>query len=345
MIDLRSDTVTKPTAGMKDFMFNALVGDDVWREDPTATQLEAKVAELFNKEAALFVPSGSMGNQICLKVLTEPGDEIIAESQAHIYFYETAAPSIISRIQVRTVESPTGEMPIDAVEETIREDIYYMPKTKLIALENTHNRHGGTILSLDYIKSIHDFAREKGLKMHLDGARIWNASAATGIHVSEYASYFDTISVCLSKGMGAPIGSLVVSTQENVNKALKWRKILGGGMRQIGMLAAAGIYAIDNNFKLLVQDHENARMFAQILDDSEFYSCDLSTVQTNIVVFKPVSSLKVQEIEHEAYRNGILIHEMGKDAIRAVFHLEIGKEDAEKAARGLIAIARNLSQK
>jgi len=210
MIDLRSDTVTKPTGAMLNAIVNAELGDDVYGEDPTVNKLQEYVANLLQKEDAIFVPTGTMSNQLGIKINTNPGDEVIIEKDAHIFFFETAAPSIISNIQMRTLPSELGEMDIKDIENAIRPDIYYFPKTTLICLENTHNRHGGTIISLDYIKQVHQIAKQNNINMHLDGARLWNAAVATKIPVCEYAKYFDTISVCLSKGLGTPAGSLLV---------------------------------------------------------------------------------------------------------------------------------------
>ena len=285
MIDLRSDTVTKPTTEMRQFMISAEVGDDVYGEDPSVNELQDYSADLFGKEAALFVPSGSMGNQLCIKVHTEPGDEIICESQAHIFYYETAAPSIISQVQCRCIHSERGEIPIDRIENAIRPSDYYFPVTKLVCLENTHNRHSGTIISSDYIKELSRFVKNKGRKFHLDGARLWTAAAMTNIELNEYGKYFDTLSVCLSKGLGAPAGSLVLGTKKDIEKARKWRKILGGGMRQSGILASAGLFAIKNHFHLLKNDNKNALLFSNAIQKNDFISIDISKVETNMVVF------------------------------------------------------------
>ncbi|HOQ48892.1 MAG TPA: threonine aldolase family protein, partial [Candidatus Kapabacteria bacterium] len=254
MIDLRSDTLTRPDEAMRQALANAEVGDDVYGEDPTANLLQERIADYFGKEAALFVPSGTMSNQLSLKVLTSPGDEIIADADAHIFYYETAAPSIVSNVQIRTIRSQFGFPDLNDIERSIRPDIYYFPRTSVICVENTHNRHGGTIAPIEYIQQLRDLANSYNIKLHLDGARIWNAIVETGIDGTSYAKYFDTISVCLSKGLGAPVGSLLISSAEYIEKARHWRKILGGGMRQVGILAAAGLYALDNNLPRLKAD-------------------------------------------------------------------------------------------
>ncbi len=336
MIDLRSDTITKPDKGMFDAILIADVGDDVFGEDKSTNELQDYMAELFGKEDALFVSSGTMGNQLAIKVLTEPGDEIIVESQSHIYFYETAAPSVISRVQLNTVSSERGMMTIDDIENAVRPDIYYFPKTSLIALENTHNRHSGTILSLDYIKEVRALADKYKLKMHLDGARLWNAVAATGIKEKEWAKYFDTVTVCFSKGLGAPAGSMLISTKENIEKARKWRKILGGGMRQTGILAAAAMYAVKNNFKKIHDDNKNARLFAELINKSDKINVDLSRVETNIVYFEYTGEENFDDFIKKCKDNGLLFIPTGRTTARAVFHLHISGSDTEKAAEILL---------
>ena len=219
VIDLRSDTVTKPSSAMLKEMFSADVGDDVYGEDATVNKLQEQVAAIFKKEAGLFVPSGTMSNQLAIKISTNPGDEVILEKDSHIFVFETAAPSIISNVQVRTLSSVSGEIPMSYIEDAIRPDVYFFPKTKLICLENTHNRHGGTIISLDYIQSIYKLLHHYHIPMHLDGARIWNAYVANGIELHTYSEYFETISVCLSKGLGSPVGSVLVGSKQKIEQA------------------------------------------------------------------------------------------------------------------------------
>ena len=333
MIDLRSDTVTKPSPEMLEAMMKAEVGDDVYGEDPTINKLQETAAELFGKEAALFVPSGTMGNQICINILTKAGDEVILDSNAHIFYYETSGPSMLSNVQLMTLPSESGMIDEDLITSAIRPDVYYFPNTSVIALENTHNRHGGAIIDIDYIRSVRKIADEHGLKMHLDGARIWNASVATGISLKEYSESFDTISVCLSKGLGAPVGSLVLSSHSNIKKALKFRKILGGGLRQAGYLAAAGLFAIENNLPKLKQDHDNAKKFAQMISDIPELECNIDRVQTNIVMFKYSDKLDTKELASHLKAKGLLVSEFGNRSIRAVFHLDINTNQAESAAQ------------
>lgn len=341
MIDLRSDTVTVPSVEMRDYMMNAKVGDDVYGEDPTVNVLQEKVAELFDKEAALFVPSGTMGNQISLKINTNPGEEVITEENAHIFYYETAAPAMISQIQIRTISSDQGMMDLDKIENAIRPDIYYFPKTSLICLENTHNRHGGTIIDIEYIKDVRELANNYNLKMHLDGARLWNAHAASGVELKEYAKYFDTINVCLSKGLGAPVGSLIISNKSNIEKALKVRKILGGGMRQAGILAAAGIYAIDKNLPKLELDHNNALTFAEAITKNDNIHCNLSKVETNIVVFDLGKNLDSDKFVKHCLYEGLVLSSIGNNQIRVVFHLDISNEDTLESIKIIEHILNN----
>lgn len=342
MIDLRSDTVTTPTEGMRKAMANAVVGDDVFSEDPTVNELQEYVAELFGKESALFVPSGCMGNQISLAVHAKTGDEVIVEGESHIFHYETTAPSIIARVQVRCVNSASGEMNPSDVEAAIRPGAYYFPRTSVVCVENTHNRHGGTVVSLENIKALREVCTKHSLAFHCDGARIWNASAKTGIALNEYAQYFDTLSVCLSKALGAPVGSLIVGKKEHTEVARRWRKILGGGMRQAGVLAAAGLYAIKEHFPLLPQDHENAEAFATTLYESEIVQVDNYPVQTNIVVFKPnAPNVDITEFIAGCQTEGLRISP-GREGgwLRAVFHHQVSKQDGLKAAEVIITQAK-----
>ena len=345
MIDLRSDTVTKPTPEMRRYMMNAEVGDDVYGEDPSVNELQDFAAQLFGKEDAIFVPTGSMGNQLGIKVQTEPGDEIICESQAHIFYYETAAPSIISQVQVRCIESERGEMPIDKIESCIRPGDYYFPVTKLVCLENTHNRHSGTIINIDYIRELSGFIREKGLNFHLDGARLWNAAAMTGIEFKEYGKYFDTISICLSKGLGAPAGSLLLGTKKTIEMARKWRKILGGGMRQSGILASAGLFAIKNHFQLLKNDNVNALAFSNYILQSDFINMDLSKVETNMVVFNLDKMINIDSFINGCKIENLLISSVGGNSIRAVFHFQVSETDAINAAEIVVKTSEILMGK
>jgi threonine aldolase len=332
-IDLRSDTVTKPSAGMRKAMYEAEVGDDVFKEDPTINELEEYAAGLLGKEAALFVTSGVQGNQLCLNVLTNPGDEVICEKDAHIFNYESASPSAISGIQLYPVKGNYGVMPVNDVEEAIRPiSAYYMPRTKVIAVENTHNRASGAIIPLENIVELKKLAEKHNLYFHLDGARIWNASVATGIHVKEYASYFNSISCCLSKGLGAPIGSIIVGTKEFIKEAFRVRKAWGGGMRQAGIIAAAGLYALKNNFKRLAEDHEKAKQLANVIAENPGLEIDLKAVHTNIIIFKPLK-LSVTEAQQKCREQGLLLSVGKADSLRAVTHLDVSSQDIEKAIK------------
>lgn len=321
---------------MRKAIANAEVGDDVFGEDPSINKLQDYVAELLGKESALFVSSGVMGNQLALAVLTNPGDEVIVESQSHIFYYETAAPSIISRVQIRPIDSIDGMPEIESIKKSIRSSEYYFPKTSLICIENTHNRHSGAIISLDYIKKIKELAINNNISLHCDGARLWNACAATDTSPKEFAEPFETISVCLSKGLGAPVGSVLAGSNDIIVKARKWRKILGGGMRQAGILAAAGLFAILNNFHLLKQDHKNASRFAEILSESNLIEIDLTKVQTNIVFFKVPDKININKATERLKEQGILIIPLENNYFRAVFHFQISKEDAEFSAKKII---------
>lgn len=343
MIDLRSDTFTVPCENMRQAMFEAKVGDDVYGEDPTVNELEERIAAYFGKEAALFVPSGTMSNQISLKVLTQPGDEILTDADAHIYYYETAAPAVLSQIQIRSVKSTNGMPDVNELESLIRPDIYYFPTSSVICLENTHNRHGGTIVDLNYIKDTRHLVDKYNLKFHLDGARIWNAIAETGISGVDYAKHFDTLSVCLSKGMGAPIGSLFVSSKELVNKARKWRKIFGGGMRQAGIIASAGIYALENNIPKLKIDHENAKLFARLIAEIQSVTIDLSSVQTNMVRFELPSCINPKLFVSKCLESGLKVSSIEGQAIRAVFYLNITREMAIEASEIVKNVVISLS--
>ncbi len=285
MIDLRSDTLTVPDEGMRVAMANARVGDDVYSEDPTVEELQARVAALFGKEAALFVPSGTMGNQICLALHASTGEEVIAEHDAHIFHYENAATSVVARAQIHRIRSTAGEMDLDEVRDAVRPSAYYYPRTAVIAIENTHNRHGGTVVSTPYLMQLRAIAHEYNLPMHCDGARLWNAMVATGTEASTYGELFDTLSVCLSKGLGAPVGSLILGSRDHVERARRWRKMLGGGMRQTGILAAAGIYALETILPKLGDDHRRALRFAEGLSSIDGVQIDFERVQTNIIAF------------------------------------------------------------
>ncbi len=330
-IDLRSDTVTKPSQQMREAMMLAEVGDDVFGEDTTTNLLQEKMAKMLGKEKSLFVPSGSMSNQICIKVHTEIGDEIICEEGSHIFNYEVAAPTVLSSVQVKTIKGVGGVFTLEEIKKHIRPKVYYMPTTKLIEIENTHNRAGGTIFPIDEIKKISEFVKSENIKIHLDGARLWNASIETGISLKEYASYFDSVSVCFSKGLGAPVGSLLAGSFEFMEKAKKIRKLFGGGMRQCGIIAAAAMYAVENNFERLKEDHKKAKFFAEEISKLNSLHIDLESVQTNIVLIEFEKTKKSQvEILNLLKENKILLTSGNYNSLRAVFHLDVDMEEVKK---------------
>jgi threonine aldolase len=331
-IDIRSDTVTKPSPAMRQAMFNAEVGDDVFGEDPSVNKLQIKCAELTGKENALYVPSGCMANQLAVKSHTHPGDEVICESECHIFNYETAAPAVISNVQMMTVKGENGVMQLEEIKKFVRTKEYYFPRTRLICLENTHNRAGGVIQPIDVIKEISDFAKTNGIKMHMDGARIFNASTETGISVKEYASYFDSISFCFSKGLGAPVGSILCGDTEFITIAHKWRKIIGGGMRQAGILASAALYAIENNVERLKEDHQKAKYFAKEISDIKEITINYDLVHTNIVIFSN-SKYSKSELILKLKEKGVLISAGSFDNLRAVFHLDVSMEEVINAVK------------
>ena len=333
-IDLRSDTVTKPTPAMRKAMAEAEVGDDVFGEDPTVNLLQEKVANLLGKEAALFVPSGTMGNQLSIKSHTEPGDEVIIESSSHPYNFEGGAGAALSGIQFQCLKGVRGVLDASQIEEGIRPADHHFPVTKLVCLENTHNRGGGSIFPLEKMAEIYRLAKSKGLLVHLDGARLWNASAATGIKPHEYAQRADSVSVCLSKGLGAPIGSLVAGPKLFVDRVHRFRKMFGGGMRQVGIIAAAGIYALDHHFERLKEDHQNAKRLGVGLKEFKGVSIDPRHVETNIVIFDVANTrMTALQVAEMMKKESILIHAIGKTQIRLVTHLDVTAEDIEKALK------------
>ncbi|MDA0986326.1 MAG: low-specificity L-threonine aldolase [Bacteroidetes bacterium] len=334
MLDFRSDTVTKPSQGMLDAMMNAKVGDDVFGEDPTVNEFQNLLAEHFGMEAALYMPSGAMSNQIAIKVHTQPGDEIIVEEDAHIFNYETAAPAIISNVQVKTIKGVNGVLPLNELPKHIRPNIYYMPHTRLICIENTHNRCGGTIYPLNEIVNLYNFSRDENIIFHIDGARLWNAMVATGISAKQYAENCDSISVCFSKGLGAPIGSALIGKKDFIAKARKWRKILGGGMRQAGLIAAAAMYAFKNNVDRLKEDHSRAQYFANSISNLSKVSVDLESVQTNMVFINVSKTLmKTIDVVAQLKMHNCLVSVGNFDTIRVIMHLDITDQDVEKAVK------------
>jgi len=326
MIDLRSDTVTKPTSDMLKYMVQAEVGDDVFAEDPTINAFEQKIADLFGMEAGLFVPSGVMSNQLALHVLTTPGDEVIIDELGHVFNYESASAAHLSSIQLRPVKGHRGKITAEIAESAIRTRNEWDPHTRVIAVENTTNKGGGACYTTSELIEIRELADEHGLAVHLDGARIWNAITSTGIEPEFFGTIADTISVCFSKGLGAPVGSMLLCSSANKKKARRYRKMWGGGMRQTGLLAAAAEYAVENHWSLMKKDHERARRFAEELNASDSFAIDLETVESNIILFDPVEGLAVDWVQTFS-QHGIGVVPFGKHTIRATFHFQISDEE------------------
>ncbi len=333
-VDLRSDTVTKPTPQMREAMARAEVGDDVFGEDPTVNRLQEEVAALLGKEAALFVPSGTMSNQIAIKCHTQPGDEVLLEKDSHSFHYEGGGPGMLSGVQLHPLPGVRGVISGAQVAAAVRPSDHHYPRTRLVCIENTHNRAGGTIFPLEAMHEIRQVADRFGLRMHLDGARLWNASAATGISEREYAAPFDSVSVCLSKGLGAPVGSLLVGSREFIEHAHRYRKIFGGGMRQVGILAAAGLYAVRHHRERLVEDHRRARRLAEALSELPGLSVDLESVQTNMVfVDVGQTGKEAAQVVAALRTQGVLCLALGQTVIRLVTHLDVDDTGVERAIR------------
>ncbi|HEX7065400.1 MAG TPA: low-specificity L-threonine aldolase [Bacillales bacterium] len=331
MIDLRSDTVTKPTEEMRKAIYNAEVGDDVYGEDPTVNLLEKKAAELLGKEAALFVTSGTQGNQIAVLTHCRPGNEIILEEEAHIYYYEGAAISALAGVQPRPVRGVRGVMNPSDVEAAVRgEDIHY-PETGLICIENTHNRAGGAVVPLEKMREIYEVAGRYAIPVHLDGARLFNAAVATNTPVAEFAAYTDTVQFCLSKGLGAPVGSIIAGDAEFIARGRKWRKRLGGGLRQAGILAAAGIVALDNHIDRLEEDHHQAKMLADGLSKIEGLTVE-NKVETNIVVVNVGQTGHTSaEFVNQLKDAGILAGPFGPETVRFTTHYDVSTVEIQSA--------------
>lgn len=332
-IDLRSDTVTKPSAAMREVMAAAEVGDDVYHDDPTVNSLEARVAELFGKAAAVFTPSGSLANQLSIRTLVRPGEELLCESNSHIARAELGAAAVFSGITTRTWSDASGRLNSKNAFELARPNSGpYLVSTAAIAVENTHNFGGGTVQSVAEIAKLSTLARASGIKMHLDGARIWNAHVATGVSFAEYGAHFDTISVCLSKGLGAPIGSLMIADQERVDEARVWRKRYGAGMRQVGILAAAGHFALDRNIDRLVEDHDKAKALAVACHEVAPTTIDPDTVETNIVGLDLAgASWNAAQFAATAREQGLWVSALGPTYIRLVTHLDLTGEATNSA--------------
>jgi threonine aldolase len=333
LIDLRSDTVTQPTPAMREAMARAEVGDDVYGEDPTVAELERRVAELLGKQRALFVPSGTMGNQLALLVHTRPGDEVIIGEGAHCAWYESGAGAAWSGVQF-AVAGKGGLFDADEMEAALKPPAYYLPNSSLVAVENTHNRAGGRVFPQERIVRIAERARRHGLALHLDGARLWNAAVASGRPLDELAAPFDTVNVCFSKGLGAPVGSALAGSDELIGRAHRFRKMLGGGMRQAGILAAGALYALEQHRERLAEDHRAARALAEVVAQAPGARVDLDAVETNIVNIG-LTRARADAVIEAAQERGVLISSIAPHALRGVTHLDVSGEQARRAAEAL----------
>lgn len=332
MIDLRSDTITLPTDEMRKAIFEAEMGDDVYGEDPSVNTLQELAAEMMGKEAALLVPSGTMGNQVAILTHCKPGTEVIMEADSHIYYYEAAAASVFAGVQPRPLQGKRGSLPAELVEWAIRQDDIHLPPTSLICLENTHNRAGGTVVPIGDMQAVYKVACKHDLPVHLDGARIFNASIASGVAVKDYTASVTSVQFCLSKGLGAPVGSILAGPADFIEEARRWRKRLGGGMRQAGVFAAAGIVALKTMVERLAEDHDNARLLAEGLASLKGIDFNPEDVDTNIVIVKP-TTMSVGQIGAELEKRGILTVVMEPDRIRFATNKEVNRLDIEKTIK------------
>ena len=332
-IDLRSDTVTRPSKGMLEAMMNAKVGDDVFKEDPSVNLLEERTAKLFGKEAGVFCPSGTMTNQVAIKTHTQPGDELICDTHAHIYINEAGGIAFNSGVQVKLLPGDQGRLNAKQISENINPYFDWLPKTSLVCLENTVNRAGGSYYTLNSIKEISDVCKKNNLKLHLDGARIFNALTETGDSPVETAKYFDSVSICFSKGLGCPVGSVLVGDNDFIKKARRVRKVFGGGMRQAGFLAAAAIYALDHNIKRLKEDHVRAKKIEEVLTNASFVET-LLPVETNIIIFS-LKDLTSEEFLKRLSDKGVKGIGFGKKMVRFVTHLDFDDSILEKTLKAL----------
>lgn len=336
IVDLRSDTVTKPSKAMLQAMFEAPVGDDVFNEDPTVNTLEHYAANLFGKEAALFCPSGTMTNQIAINVHTRPGDELIADVNAHIYNYEGGGISKNSGVQSKLITGDRGRLTVQQIEAAVQADYDWLSRTSLVSLENTVNRAGGSIYTLENMKAIAVFCKQKQLALHLDGARLFNAIVEAGYTTNDIGETFDSISICLSKGLGAPVGSLLIGSKPFIKQARRVRKVFGGGMRQAGFIAAAGLFALKNNVERLREDHAKARILGECLSKMTWVK-NVLPVESNIVIFELQNDANSLELEKYLGDSGVRVAGFGKQTIRMVTHLDITHDMLEQAVNSIKA--------
>jgi threonine aldolase len=341
-IDLRSDTVTKPTPAMRAAMAAAEVGDDVAGEDPTVSALESRIADLLGKEAAVFVPSGTMSNQIAVRVHCGPGDEFLCETDCHIYRYEQGAYAQLFGVTVQPIDGEHGVLHVEQLVDRIRPEGDHTVRTRLVCLENTHNRGAGRIQPIAAVEEICQWASENGLARHLDGARLFNAVVATGITADEWARHFDTVSVCFSKGLGAPVGSALCGPADMIHRARRVRKVLGGSMRQAGIIAAGALYALDHHVERLADDHEKARALAGAIRETPGLALDPDVVDTNIVIFRIDPKLNTaKEFAERLAQNGVLLYDVGRQVLRAVTHLDVTMEQVRQAGELIRKVANS----
>ncbi len=340
-IDLRSDTVTQPTRAMKEAMMASIVGDDVLQDDPTVRQLEQKIAEMCGMEAALFVPSGTMSNAIAIRAHTSPGDEIIMERTSHIYQYEGGGYAALSGVSVALIDGEKGQLTPEGVAKAVRKakgSLGHYPDGTLVCVENTANRGGGTCYTQENLDAVAASAREHGCAIHMDGARIFNAAVKMQTPIKRMLRDFDSVSICLSKGLGAPVGSLLVGSSQFIAKASRWRKLFGGGMRQSGFLAACGLFALEHNIERLAEDHARAKHLATSISKLPGFSIDLDSVETNMVYID--SDMGAKNLMHELASHGIDVLDVGPTAVRAVIHLHVTDEDIEKVIEVFAKLAQ-----
>jgi threonine aldolase len=342
-IDLRSDTVTRPTDAMRRAMYEAEVGDDVYGEDPTVNRLEELAAEILGKEAALFVTSGTQGNQVAILTHARPGEEIILEAESHIFYYEAAAASAFAGVQTRTIPGTRGAMDPADVAKAIRGKDIHQPRTAMIAIENTHNRAGGAVIPVANMQAIYRVAREADVPVHLDGARLFHAAVATGQDVKTFTQYTDSVQICLSKGLGAPVGSVLAGSRSFIERARVWRKRLGGGMRQAGVIAAPGIIALTEMVGRLAEDHEKAKMLALALADMKGISVEPQAVETNIVIVDIQGTGKTAaDFLARLEREGVLAVAFGETLVRFVTHKDVSRDDVRAAIDRIHHVIREM---
>ncbi len=337
IIDLRSDTVTKPTDEMRKVMSVAPVGDDVYKDDPTVNELEKYAAYIMGKQSAIFVPSGTMGNQVCIKTHTNPGDEIILHRKSHIFVYELGAPAIISGVLTKLLEGEDGKIDIDELKSNLQQGDMHHAKTTLICMENTHNVCGGTVVSIEHMKKVYDIAKENNIGVHLDGARIFNAAAALGVSAKEISKYSDSVMFCLSKGLGAPVGSIICGDSDFIERAMRVRKMLGGTMRQAGIIASAGLFALKTMPDKLCLDHEKARFFAEGLKGHKNINIDFASVQTNMVNADLTdTAYDSYDLSRKLKEKNILVNgDKNISRVRFVFHRDVDMKDTQIAVEAI----------